>query len=125
MSVMVLREEEYAQLYNFMCSEELKILNEQKVYEILGEKKANVLRNVFENRHFETITHLYTLNVLNYCIRYSEDFNIDNFNLRIPVEPIDKEEALEIVMSIRYNICDNFGTDDADYLIKYIENNFE
>lgn len=124
MSVMVLREEEYAQLYKFMCEEELKNLNRQETYEILGEKKADILRNVFESRHFVTIIHLYTLNVLNYCLKYGEDLNVDYLNLRMPVESIDKKEALEIVRSIRYNICDNFGTDDADYLIQYIENNF-
>lgn len=124
MSVMVLREEEYAQLYKFMCDEELKNLNRQETYEILGEKKADVLRNVFENRHFVTIIHLYTLNVLNYCLKYGEDLNVDYLNLRMPVESIDKKEALEIARSIRYNICDNFDTDDADYLIQYIENNF-
>ena len=47
MSVMVLREEEYAQLYKLMCDEELKNLNRQETYEILGEKKADLLRNVF------------------------------------------------------------------------------
>ena len=124
MSVMVLREAEYTQLYKFMCDEELKNLNGQRTYEILGKKKADALRNVFENRHFGTIIHLYTLNVLNYCLKYDEDFNIDYFNLRMPVESIDKKEALEIVRSIRYNICDNFDTDDADYLIQYIKNNF-
>ena len=121
MSVMVLREEEYAQLFKFMCDEELKNLNRQETYEILGEKKADVLRNVFENRHFVTIIHLYTLNVLNYCLKYGEDLDVDYLNLRMPVESIDKKEALEIARSIRYNICDNFDTDDADYLIQYIE----
>ena len=124
MSVMVLNESEYAQLYQFLCNKELENLNGQNAHEILGEQKTNLLLNVFRTRHLGTVNHLYNLNVLNYCIKYNEDFIIDKVNLDIPVLEIDKREALEIVRSIRYNICDNFDTDDADYLIQYIENNF-
>lgn len=121
MSVMVIENDSYIKLYQFLCN--IETVNMDGADSILGVSKYLVIKNLFYKRHRDTVIHLYKLNVMNYCIKYNEEFMAEKLNFDKFLPNIDKKEAIDIVRSIRYNICDNFDTDDADYLIQYIENN--
>lgn len=117
MSVMVLSEREFVQLKSYLVDLEV-VMN-------IGTVKDNVLNSwvaTIEEKYTNLVTYFYKMNVLNYCARYNENVEFVTINFNVPKVPINKDEALNILKSLRYNISDYFGTDELNGLINELEN---
>lgn len=117
MSVMVLSEREFVQLKSYLVDLEV-VMN-------IGTVKDNVLNSwvaTIEEKYTNLVTYFYKMNVLNYCARYNENVEFVTINFNVPKVPINKDEALDILKSLRYNISDYFGTDELNGLINELEN---
>ena len=117
MSVMVLSEDKFVQLKSYLVDLEV-VMN-------IGTVKDNVLNSwvaTIEEKYTNLVTYFYKMNVLNYCARYNENVEFVTINFNVPKVPINKDEALDILKSLRYNISDYFGTDELNGLINELEN---
>lgn len=120
MSVMVLSEEKFVQLKKYLMDSELT-MNIEKI-------KDNVFNSwvvAIEEKYENLVTYFYKMNVLNYCNRYNENVEFIPINFNVVKVAIDKNEALDILKSLRYNTCDYFKTPELDGIIKQLENNAE
>lgn len=115
---MVLSEEKFVQLKKYLMDSELT-MNIEKI-------KDNVFNSwvvAIEEKYENLVTYFYKMNVLNYCNRYNENVEFIPINFNVAKVAIDKNEALDILKSLRYNTCDYFETPELDGIIKQLENN--
>ena len=118
MSVMILSEEKFVQLKKYLMNSEVTMN--------VGKIKDDVFNGwivTIEEKYENLVTYLYKMNVLNYCSRYNEIPEFVAINFNVPKALIEKDEALDILKSLKYNTCDYFDTDELDMIIKQIENN--
>lgn len=120
MSVMVLNEEKFVKLFNYLTDlEESSGNNGEKISGEISNRWVDIIRE----KNINLVTYLYKMNVLNYCARYNErafftKINFTNFEY-------EEKEILDILKSLRYNTCDYFETPELNGIIKQLENNAE
>lgn len=118
MSVMVLSEEKFVKLFNYLTDlEENSGNNGEKISVEISNRWVDIIRE----KNVDLVTYLYKMNILNYCARYKERaffkrINFTNFEY-------EEKEILDILKSLRYNTCDYFKTPELDVIIEELENN--
>lgn len=118
MSVMVLSEEKFVQLKKYLMNSEVS-MNVGKI----NNEVFNGWIVTIEEKYENLVTYFYKMNVLNYCSRYNEMPDFISINFNVPKVLIEKDEALDILKSLRYNTCDYFETPELDMIIEQLENN--